>query len=86
MMEPHMALRYRVGRLEVHARASAPHLCPECGTGPGVSIELKVIPGPVVSHIGENTAHEPKPSDWCPRCQRKLVFRIPPPVPARAGW
>ncbi|MCC6678185.1 MAG: hypothetical protein IT436_13675 [Phycisphaerales bacterium] len=74
-----MSLHHRINRLEKWL-AARPSECPLCA-GPSV---VRIIPAPVVTHINENTAHEPQPSDWC-RCGRKVVHRIPSPVPGRVG-
>ncbi|MCC6678083.1 MAG: hypothetical protein IT436_13160 [Phycisphaerales bacterium] len=75
-MKDRMGLHHRINRLAKRLAARAA----ECPLYSGPSL-VRIIPAPVVRHIGEYTAAD-DPSDWC-RCGRKVVHRIPPPAVAR---
>ncbi|MCC6677018.1 MAG: hypothetical protein IT436_07735 [Phycisphaerales bacterium] len=72
------SLHHRINRLEKRL-AARPSECPLCA-GPSI---VRIIPAPVVHHIGEYTPAD-GPSDWC-RCGHKVVHRIPSPVPGRVA-
>lgn len=76
-----MALQHRIKRMEAtFAARSRP--CPQCA-GPSV---VRIIPAPVASSIDEITNFAGSgPEDDCPHCGRRVVHRIPPPVPGRVA-
>lgn len=75
-----MAMHHRVGRLET--RTAAGRACPLYNTGPAV---VRILPPLAVSRVDEVAWVTEEPGDYCPRCRRRVVHRIPPPVVARAG-
>jgi len=80
-----VALNHRIGRLEARARASTLGACPACGNGPGAAGTVRIAGPEVVARMDEAREAGEQPGDRCAACGRKVVYRIPPPEPARAG-
>jgi len=79
-----VALNHRIGRLEARARASTLEACPECGNGPGAPVTVHIAGPEVVATMVEAREAGEQPGDRCAACGLKIVYRLPPPEPARA--
>lgn len=79
-----MALKHRIGRLEVQARGSPPAVCPACGNGLAAPLDLRIIAPETRSRIDDGVSADEQPGDRCAACRRKVVFRIPSPRLFRA--
>ena len=65
-------------------RGPAP--CPACGAGSPGPVRLNIHPPRVFGPEGPGREDaSPRPEDFCPRCGRKVVLRIAPPMLARGG-
>lgn len=74
-----MALKHRVGRLEVHARTAAPAVCPRCGNGPGLPVQVRIIRSEPRASMDQLERGDERPGDRCAVCGWKVVYRMPAP-------
>lgn len=81
-----MALKHRIGRLEIHRRASARLRCPECGHAPGEEVNVEILPPAVVRTMDELAAPQAETDcDRCSQCRRRPVYQMPSPRLVRVG-